>query len=139
MRIVQAVLIAGVVSLGLPALAPQHIAAHAEADEAQLKKGAKVFKKCKACHQVGEGAKNVVGPTLNNIVDRPTASVEGYKYSKAMIAAGEEGLVWDEENLDKYLTKPKDMVPKTKMSFVGLKKESDRQAVIAYLKTFGAE
>ncbi len=137
MRIVQAVLIAGVVSLGLPAIAPT--SAIAQADEAQLKKGAKVFKKCKACHQVGEGAKNVVGPTLNNIVDRPAASVEGYKYSKAMVEAGEGGLVWDEANLDTYLTKPKDMVPKTKMSFVGLKKESDRQAVIAYLKTFGAE
>lgn len=137
MRFVFALLIAPIISFGVPAFAP--LSATAQADEALLKKGAKVFKKCKACHQVGEGAKNTVGPVLNNIVDRPAATADGYKYSKAMIAAGEGGMVWDEANLATYLTKPKNLVPKTKMSFVGLKKESDRQAVIAYLKTFEAE
>jgi len=107
--------------------------AHAEGD---AQKGEKVFKKCKACHMVGEKAKKRVGPPLNNIFDSKAGSQEGYKYSKAMIKAGEEGLTWTSETLDKYLTKPRDMVKGTKMSFSGLKKESDRANIIAYLKTF---
>lgn len=98
--------------------------------------GEKVFKKCKACHAVGEDAKNKVGPVLNNLIGREGGSIEGFKYSKALLAKKEEGLVWDEESLDAYLTKPKDFIPKGKMAFAGLKKEEDRENVIAYLKTF---
>ncbi|MCT4656840.1 MAG: cytochrome c family protein [Cohaesibacter sp.] len=107
--------------------------------EGDAAKGEKVFKKCKACHQVGEKAKNKVGPILNNIVDREIATVEGFKYSKAFKAKKEEGgFVWNEENLHGYLTKPKKFIPKNKMAFAGLKKEKDRNNVIAYLKTFSA-
>ena len=104
--------------------------AHAEGD---AEAGLKVFKKCKACH-TAEEKKKKVGPHLVGIVDRAAAAIEGYKYSKAMKAKGEEGLVWTIENLDAYLTKPKAFVPKTKMAFPGLKKPKDRANVIAYLK-----
>ncbi len=108
-------------------------AAQAEGDPA---KGEKVFKKCKVCHMIGEGAKKRIGPPLNNIVDAKAGSQEGFKYSKAMMAAGEGGLMWSVEKLDEYLTKPKKLVPKGKMAFPGLKKEDDRANVIAYIKTF---
>ena len=98
--------------------------------------GEKVYKKCKACHQVGDGAKNKVGPMLNGIVDNEIASVEGFKYSKAFMAKKDEGLVWTEEVLDAYLTKPKKYIKGTKMTFPGLKKEADRANVIAYLLSF---
>lgn len=104
--------------------------------EGDPEKGEKVFKKCKVCHAVGEGAKKKVGPILNNIIGAKAGVQEGYKYSKAMKKAGEEGLVWNDENLDKYLLKPKELIKGTKMVFPGLKKDSDRENVIAYLKKF---
>ena len=97
--------------------------------------GEKVFKKCAACHKVGEGAKNGTGPQLNAVVGRAIGGVEGYKYSKTLAAMGEEGKVWDEAALDGFLEKPKSYAKGTKMSFAGLKKESDRKALIAYLST----
>ncbi len=96
--------------------------------------GAKVFKKCKACHYADK-EKNKVGPYLKGVVGRKTASVEGFRYSDAMKAKGAEGLVWTEENLKKYLADPKGFVPKNKMSFGGLKKPADIANIIAYLKT----
>lgn len=109
---------------------------HALAQDAGA--GEKVFKKCKACHAVGEGAKNKVGPHLNELFGRKAAAIEGYKYSKAFKAAGEDGLVWNEETLDKFLLKPKAMIKKTKMSFGGLKKDEDRANIIAYLQAFSS-
>lgn len=106
------------------------------AGEGDPAKGEKVFKKCKVCHMVGEGAKKKVGPPLNNIIDAKAGSQEGFKYSKSMVEKGEGGLTWTVENLDAYLEKPKDVVPKGKMAFPGLKKDADRADVIAYLKTF---
>lgn len=104
--------------------------AMAEGDAA---KGEKVFLKCKACHENQTGA-NKVGPTLKGVVDRKAASVEGYKYSEAMVAKGAEGIVWDEATLTVYLPDPKAFVPKTKMVFAGLKKPEDVADIIAYLK-----
>jgi len=98
--------------------------------------GEKVFKKCRACHAVGEGAKHKVGPELNNVMGRVAGTADGFKYSKAMIAAGEGGMVWDDAALAAYLAAPKDVVPKTKMAFAGLKKDAEIEDVIAYLKTF---
>lgn len=98
--------------------------------------GEKVFKKCKACHQVGDGAKNRSGPVLNGIVGRAAAGVEGFRYSNALKAKGEEGLVWDEASLAAFLADPKGYIKGTKMSFRGLKKEEDIAALTAYLASF---
>jgi len=100
-------------------------AAHASSD-------GKAFKKCKACHSF---TKNKVGPNLAGIVGKKAGSVAKYRYSKAMKAAAADGLIWNEENLDKFLKKPKKFMKKTKMAFAGLKKEGDRKAVIEYLKS----
>ncbi len=104
-------------------------------DPELVKSGEKVFKKCKACHQVGEGAKNKTGPTLNGIMGKNFASVDGFKYSKVFKAAAEEGRVWDEAAIAEFLTKPKAYLRGTKMSFSGLKKEKDVMAIIAYLQS----
>ncbi|MFO1143613.1 MAG: cytochrome c family protein [Amaricoccus sp.] len=96
--------------------------------------GAKVFKRCAACHQVGPDAKNRVGPTLSGVIGRTAGTAAGFSYSDAMVAAGENGLVWDEETLSAYLADPKSVVKGNKMAFVGLKSEEDRAAVIAYLE-----
>jgi len=111
--------------------------------------GKKVFRKCMACHRIGEGAKNLVGPQMNNVIGRHAGTVEGYRYSKLNHAAGENGLVWTEENIFKYLPDPnaflKEFLKKagkedlakgsTRMTF-RLKDEKERRDVIAYLKTF---
>ena len=106
----------------------------AQAQEGDPAAGEKVFRKCKACH-VADEEKNRVGPHLVGIVGRPNASVEGYKYSSAMVEHGGE---WTEERLDEYLADPRGVVKGTKMSFAGLKKEQDRLDVIAYLKSLSS-
>ena len=98
--------------------------------------GAKVFKKCMACHETGPEAKTKVGPVLTGVVGRHAGGVEGFAYSDAMIAKGAEGLIWTPENLDPYLKNPKAFVPGAKMTFAGLKKDQERTDVIAYLATF---
>jgi cytochrome c len=96
--------------------------------------GEKVFLKCKACHQVGEGAKNAVGPTLNGIVGRPAGTYPGYAYSDANKGSG---LTWDAATLKDYLKNPRAKIPGTKMIFPGLPKDEDIDNVIVYLKQFG--
>ena len=99
--------------------------------------GEKVFRKCKSCHQVGDGAANKTGPQLNGIVGKSAGAVDGFKYSDALKAKAAEGLVWDEASLAAFLAKPKSYIQGTKMSFSGLKKEEDIEAITAYLSTFG--
>lgn len=106
-------------------------------------KGEALFKKCASCHMVGPDAKNKVGPTLTGVVGRQIAAVEDYKYGKSIVALGEAGAVWSEEEIFAYLEDPKkylrakldDKKAKSKMSFK-LKKEDERNDVIAYLATF---
>ncbi|MCC2113755.1 MAG: cytochrome c family protein [Hyphomicrobiales bacterium] len=109
------------------------------AQDGDAANGEKVFKKCKACHAIGDGAKNKVGPQLNGIVGRAWGSIEDFKYSDDLKTQAAEGKVWDDATLDAYLAKPKDIIPKGKMAFPGLKKDEDRADVIAYLKTFSAQ
>ncbi|RST84401.1 c-type cytochrome [Aquibium carbonis] len=101
--------------------------------------GEKVFAKCKACHMVGENAKNRVGPILNGIVGRAAGTVDGFKYSPAMAKAGADGLLWDEANLSGYLRDPKGFLKGNKMAFAGLKKDEEVVDVIAYLESFDAD
>lgn len=103
---------------------------------ADVKKGEKVFKKCKACHEVGADAKAKTGPVLNGIVGKAAGAIEDFKYSDAMVEAAAGGLVWTEEELDAFLTKPKEYMKGTKMTFAGVRKESQRADLIAYLATF---
>ena len=97
---------------------------------ADMDKGAKVFRKCKACHKVEADAGNGVGPNLHGVVGRDIAALDGFKYSKAL--SGKNG-VWDFETLNAFLLKPKDWAKGTKMAFAGLRKEEDRAAIIAWL------
>jgi len=95
--------------------------------------GEKVFRKCAACHVVGEGAKNRVGPQLNDLFGRIAGSIENFKYSNAM---ADSGIVWDEETLADYLQNPRGYLKGTKMAFAGLKKDEEVADILAYLKTF---
>lgn len=98
-------------------------------------KGAKIFKKCQACHTVEENGPDRVGPNLHGVMDRGVAAKAGYNYSTAMKEKAASGMKWDEETLFHYLEKPQSLVPGTNMSFPGLKKEQDRKDVVAYLET----
>lgn len=103
------------------------------ANAADVKKGKKVFNKCKACHTLVEG-KNRIGPSLAGVFDRKAGTVAKYKYSKAMKKAGDGGLVWTEETLTTYLKKPRAFVKGTKMTFAGLKKQKDLDNLMAFLR-----
>tara|TARA_B100000902_G_C27216105_1_gene867033 strand:- start:578 stop:1117 length:540 start_codon:yes stop_codon:yes gene_type:complete len=92
--------------------------------------GEKVFKKCAACHSIIKGGKNNIGPALYNVVGRKVGVISDYKYSKALSAYGKE---WTFEELNGYLIRPAKWIKGTKMSFAGLRKETDRASVIKYL------
>jgi cytochrome c len=98
--------------------------------------GEKTFNVCQACHEIGDGAKNEVGPVLNGVVGRKSGSYPGYNYSDAN---KNSGLIWDEATLQEYLKNPKAKVPGTKMLFPGLKRDDDILNVIAFLKQYGSE
>lgn len=95
--------------------------------------GAKVFKKCAACHTIEKGGPDRIGPNLHNIMERGVAAKADFKYSKAMTAFAETGAKWDEDTLFKYLEKPRALVPGTNMTFPGLKKDKDRKDLLAYM------
>ena len=118
------------------------VANGALAQDFDLAAGEKVFGKCKACHAVGPDAKNKVGPELNGVVGRPWGAIEGFKYSEGKddtLKALGDGKVWDVTTLGAYLTNPKDVIPKGKMAFAGLKKPEDIANVIAYLAQYEAD
>jgi cytochrome c len=100
-------------------------------------KGKEAFAKCAICHQIGPGAKTLVGPELNGIVGRKAASVEGYPYSPGMKKLGADGFVWTEANIDKWITDPKAMLPQSPMAlaFQGVPDADERANIIAYLAT----
>lgn len=108
----------------------------AEPDPELVAEGEKVFRKCQACHQVGEGAKNRVGPQLNNVLGRTAGSIDDFRYSNPLSAAGEDGLAWTDETLALYLADPRKYIKGTRMSFAGLRSQDEIDAVIAYMATF---
>ena len=92
--------------------------------------GAKIFKKCAACHSIAQGGANKIGPALWGVLGRKAGAVPDYKYSKALIAHGKP---WSFDEMNNFLIKPKDWIKGTKMSFAGLKNEKERAAVILYM------
>jgi cytochrome c len=99
--------------------------------------GEGVFRQCSACHEIGEGARNRVGPHLNGILGMTAGTHEGFRYSPALRQAGEDGLVWTEETLAAYLADPRGYIPGNRMAFRGLNSEEDTAAVIAYIEATG--
>lgn len=114
----------------------EEAAAEPAPDPELVAAGEKVFRKCQACHQVGEDAQNRVGPHLNDLFGRVAGTIAEFRYSKPMVAAGEDGLVWTEETVAEYLAKPRDYIKGNRMSFAGLRKEEEMEAIIAYLSTY---
>lgn len=112
------------------AFAPMALAQDAE-------NGEQVFRQCRACHQVGPDAKNLVGPKLTGIIGRKAGTVEGFNYSQANKDSGTKGLVWTDDKLLAYLENPLTFMPGTKMAYAGLKDETARKDVIAYLAKAG--
>jgi cytochrome c len=107
-----------------------------EASAQDAAAGEKVFGVCKMCHQIGEGAKNAVGPILNGVIGRKSGSVPGYNYSDAN---KNSGITWDEATFREYIKDPKAKVPGTKMAYAGLKDEQKINDLVAFLKQFDAD
>ena len=98
--------------------------------------GEKVFLKCKVCHQVGEGAKNGVGPSLNGLFGRKSGTVEGYSYSEAN---KNSGITWEPAVFAEYIKNPRAKIPGTKMVFAGIQNEKEIADLSAYLQQFGPD
>jgi cytochrome c len=119
-----------------PATEEAPAAEAAEPDPALVAQGEAAFRQCQACHQIGEGAANRVGPHLNGVMGRTAGSLDGFRYSPVMAEAGEGGLVWTSQTLHDFLANPRDYLRGTKMSFAGFRDESDIAAVTAYIATY---
>jgi cytochrome c2 len=101
--------------------------------------GEQAFKRCTACHSVGENAANRMGPQLNGVVGKEAATQEGFNYSQALRERGEAGLTWTPETLTQFIHSPRDYVPGNKMSFAGVKDDKQIADIIAYLMTFSPD
>jgi cytochrome c len=125
---------------GLTAIALMALSGPALA-EGDATKGKAAYAKCGICHQVGPGAKTLVGPELNGTVGRRAASVADYPYSPGMKKLGEEGFTWTDANLDKWIADPKAMIADSPMAlaFPGIPDAGERIDIIAYLKTVPAQ
>ncbi|MCB1518123.1 MAG: cytochrome c family protein [Hyphomicrobiaceae bacterium] len=100
---------------------------------ASVENGAKVARKCQSCHNFDEGAGNKTGPELYNVVGGPIAHKSDFAYSDELKSLHDAGDTWTFDNLNHFLTSPKDFAPGTKMTFAGLKKDSERADIFAYL------
>ena len=98
--------------------------------------GERVFAQCKACHQIGETAKNAVGPALNGVIGRPAGTYPGYNYSDAN---KNSALTWDEATFREYIKDPRAKVPGTKMTYAGVKDDTKIDDLIAFLKQYGPD
>ena len=112
------------------------LAVPAVASAQDVEAGAATFKKCAACHQIGEGAKNALGPVLNGVIGRKAGTADGFTgYSDAVKKAGEGGWVWDEAKLTEWVTADDKTIPGNKMIFPGLKDPADAANVVAFIKS----
>lgn len=118
---------------GLAALLAAAAALPAAAQD--LENGAEVFKKCRACHQIGESAKNAVGPVLNGLFGRKSGTIEGFSYSDANKSSG---VTWDDATFAKYIADPKAFMPGNKMAFAGVKDPEDIKDLTAFIKQYDA-
>ena len=116
---------AAFVALSVSGVAAQDVAA-----------GEKAFNKCRPCHQIGETAKNIVGPKLNGLIGRKSGSVEGYNYTDAN---KNSGITWDEATFAEYIKKPAAKIPGTKMVFAGISNDQEIKDLTAFLKQYNAE
>ena len=117
---IRSVVFAAVLLLAFPAIA-------AAADVAA---GQAAFARCKICHSVQAGAPSPVGPNLHGVFGRKAGALEGYSYSEAM---KNSGIVWDDDKIRQYLSKPRELVPGNKMAFPGIKDENEISNLLAYL------
>ncbi|CAG0908132.1 unnamed protein product, partial [Cyprideis torosa] len=111
----------------------------AQADEeaeliGDIARGEGLFRECSSCHQIGAGAKNRVGPHLNDLFGRSAGSVEGFRYSKSMERASSDGLEWTLDTLNAYIENPRALISGTRMSYRGMKNQQDRNDLLAYLR-----
>ena len=118
--------VAAILVATLPAAAPG----------ADAGRGKALYGQCKRCHQVGAGAQHRIGPHLNDLFGRSAAGLGDFRYSRAMKAAGAGGLVWTEARLDSFIENPRALVPRSRMSFAGMKAPGDRAALLAWLRGF---
>lgn len=108
-----------------------------QADElGDIEAGERLYRQCKSCHQVGSNAVNRIGPHLNGVFGRKAGSHEDFRYSPALRNAGEDGLEWHADTLDAFIENPRAVVRGTRMSFRGISDPTDRQNLIAFLRTF---
>jgi cytochrome c len=105
--------------------------APAVAQAQDAKRGQLLFLQCRACHNLKAGEPHKVGPNLHGFLAKPAASMDGFKYSKALVASK---LKWDDATLDRWLEAPAKLVPGTTMAFAGVRKPEDRAALIAHLR-----
>ncbi|MDW8444192.1 MAG: cytochrome c family protein [Acetobacteraceae bacterium] len=101
--------------------------------------GQRVYNQCRACHTIEQGGRNGVGPNLWGIVGQPAGKREGFRYSAKMTELAAQGLTWTEDNLRKYLTNPKDLVPGGSMAFAGIRNPQQLEDLIAFLRQNGPQ
>jgi cytochrome c len=122
------------ISVLLAALFVMHGAAAEEAGD--IAAGERSWNKCRACHQIGEGARNLVGPHLNGLFGRAAGTAEGYSFSAANRSSG---ITWGEAVFAAYIKDPKARIPGTKMVFAGLRSDKEIRDLSTFLKQFGAD
>ena len=103
---------------------------------ADAERGMALYGQCKRCHQIGGGAEHRIGPHLNDVFGRAAGSLADFRYSRAMKGAGSGGLVWTGATLDAFLSDPRALVPRSRMSFAGIKGAGDRADLLAWLRGF---
>lgn len=101
-----------------------------------IAQGESLYRACRTCHQVGEGARNAVGPMLNGIIGRAAGTVDGFRYSPVLTEAGDTGLIWTEETVSEFIADPRGYLPRNRMSYAGMRDADERRALVAYLSTY---